>query len=532
MGRSLLLVLALCAGVGSLWFFAGPGRRAGTIAHSPPKAGTARAEDVEDDQPSPAASPSNTAADQAREPTGDVHPYEPSQGEPDIPIEVGPTYRIETRLPDDHELEDFQVQLVLDPPRVGLELEDAPDRATRLRRDEHGYWARFRAQTTSRDSPWWLALASEDGLWSGGARVQSVEGIYPEPVRIELHPCCAVRGRFDPPGGPYERGAMIALERLDCVPPAIAWSHVDLAGEFRVAALAPARYRLEVRDPAFVAPPLEFELAEGELDLGVLAWTPLTIAGSVRVVAESATELSLDVELVRTLQTPRHPDFHSDSWVEIAPGRFESEFVFEEVFEGDYELRVHTHQEPPWHGIPVGVRPPQTEVRIRLPEPVRALRIEAYDGRSGATIEGASLSALDEHGAEEFGMTPLVLEGVVVEEELPVVLWEPGHRAVRTSFRELLAMERTEDGAIRVALVPGWSGALLAILRGTGERVPGVEAWLDGALAGRTDEQGLVWIDREFAPREVELRHPDFVCTPWDTDWEDEAFHWIRVWPR
>ena len=117
---------------------------------------------------------------------------------------VGPTYRIVTQLPPDVTREDAppgalrahaaRARWGVGRARFRLTLQSLhpsslghlnPWEFTPLRTD-HGAWCRFREIPVGFGGPWSLRLETEDGFWSGEARVDSVVGVYPRPVSIDV----------------------------------------------------------------------------------------------------------------------------------------------------------------------------------------------------------------------------------------------------------------------------------------------------------------------------------------------------------
>jgi hypothetical protein len=190
--------------------------------------------------------------------------HDGGEAEHELRLEIGPTYVLDV-TPSDFSAGELVAELLQDSPEFSnLHRLPQPTTVVRPPRSEGGApWVRFRSPNTLAD-PAWLALTSQDGLRSGGARVPARLGVHPELVRIALAPRCAVRGQFVSRGAPNERGAGgLAVFRRDEEGGEPHWENTDGQGHFRIADLAPGAYRLELRDQAVRATPVDFELVGG-----------------------------------------------------------------------------------------------------------------------------------------------------------------------------------------------------------------------------------------------------------------------------
>jgi hypothetical protein len=471
---------------------------------------------------------------------------EPHDGEPrdgseplaDVRIRIGPTYFVEVALPAPLTPADLRVRLFLDPPEHGAERNN-PVRGETLLRPGRGYsplaplapvaWARFSEPSALTRSAW-LELATTDGLWAGGARTSPGPGVHREPVRVELRPRCAVRGRFAFTGTPAaetRRSGALALLRVDAEADGPLWSRTEGDGRFRIAGLAPGTYRLEVRDEEVRAEPVTFALRSGERDLGELSWTPIPLAGSVRLRIESALELPIDVQLVRRFDPPCHPPWHSDSWEPAPGGGFASVFEWEELYAGEYDVVVHTHDLGEWHVALGTLEPPVDDLVLRLPAPPPALALEVVDDETGAPLEEWTVLVRGERDWEELD-SPRSLPFAVWDADIAFAVCSPGYRARVAS--PAAAAGHASEVSVDARLARGWSHLFLARQRARGTPLEGVEVRLDGVPAGRTDARGELWVHAAAPAQMLEVAHPTLVWTEQDDDL-DGLVTWLALHP-
>jgi hypothetical protein len=449
----------------------------------------------------------------------------------DVTIRIGPTFRIDVDLPPGYGSECFLVGLQSDPTEFGDD-----------RRGELWPRTRLRAPATPGALPWarftdvdlapqitYLLLLSDDGRWIGGARVGHGYGVHRDPVRIVLEPRCAVTGRYVTRGAELDRaGAALALFQVGGDAPGPRWEFKGTDSPFRIGDLAPGRYRLEVRDDAVRAAPVEFTLTRGELDLGELVWEPIPVAGPVRLRVLSAIEVPIDVELVRTKDPPRDPQWHSDQWEARDDGTFESLFEWEAVRAGEFEVAVHAHDAAVWHVSLGRITPPVEDLVLRLPKPAPALRLEVLDDATGAALAEWSVLVRQEGGWDEVEDDPAAIRSAVWDADAVLAVVSPGHQA---AFLTPAALERPAAGEwrARVRLKRGWSGLFLVRARSREKPVAGAEIVLDGAVAGVTDAAGEVWIHRPSPPAAFDVRHPTLVLADGVEFDSSEPLTWIPL---
>ncbi|MEW6071230.1 MAG: hypothetical protein AB1726_01365 [Planctomycetota bacterium] len=437
--------------------------------------------------------------------------HDPAGPELDVAIPVGPTYSLELSLPDGLGRSEVRARLYVDPP-AHREAGDTPwsRTPTTLLRDRpdasRSPWVRFRGLLVPAQDPLWLSVESRDGMWRGGARVGGGPGVHPERVRITLHERCAVVGRFvsvDPIEG---GGAQIALLPGTEGAPPLVWAHAGVQGGFRIDDLEPGAYRLEVRDEAVTATPVCFTIVEGVLDLGELPWEPIPLAGPVRLRLRSAAYVPIDVQLVRTLDPPRHPLWHSDEWEELPDGRYESVFAWEQVYAGDYAIEVHGHGDVSWH-LPLGhLVPPVENLLLELPAPAEPVRFDVR-AEDGSELDRWELWARGERVWEMLEPVDGQIAAFAFDDDFQCAVWSPGRRAWRGSGRPPSPGERT----IPIRLPSGWSRLFVVKNRDGWQGVPGAELWLDGTPAGTTDARGELYVEWGAAPTDWEVRHSTLV---------------------
>ncbi|HEX6881980.1 MAG TPA: hypothetical protein VF530_01295 [Planctomycetota bacterium] len=450
-------------------------------------------------------------------------------GQPmDLRIDVGPTYLVDVDLPETLGFADLGVRLLQDPPDLEPERVEAETGRTLLRTplgDWPHPWARFRSTHPGRPQPQWLELTSADGLWSGGARVPSGPGVHREPVRITLRPVCAVRGRYVADSPPARGGGALALFREG--EPEPRWEHADGAGRFRIAGLEPGAYRLEVRDESVRAEPVRFVLRPGENDLGELPWTPIPLAGRVRLRLWSDVRVPVDVELVRSFDPPKHAPWHSDRWEPRPEGGFESLFEWDEVYAGTFEVVVHSHELGAWHLALGELEPPVEDFLFHLPKPRPAIELRVLDDATGAELDDYTVLVRAERGWEELEGSPRSLPFVVWDEGSAFAVHHSGHRAWIGSP----GLAGQGGARVEVRLSPGWSHLFLARTRGRGRPLADVEVRLDGVAAGRSDARGELWVHATAPAQVLDVAHATLTWT--EERWTplEDCVTWLELHP-
>jgi hypothetical protein len=445
----------------------------------------------------------------------------------EVRIEVGPTYFVDAVLPDPLEPADLGARLFLDPPELDRS-GDVPTTILRPPRGAETLWLRFAEPSSVQETPLWLELSSADGLWVGGARVPGGPGVHREPVHVELQPRCAVRGRLVTSAQEPGVGMLALFRAQDSGAPR--WAGTDGDGRFRMDALEPGEYRLELRDEALRGPPVTFSLRAGELDLGELDCEPIPIAGSVHLRVQSDVELPIDVELVRRSDPPRSPPWHSDDWEPLPEGGFESAFDWDEVRAGTYEIAVHSHGLGEWHLALGELQPPVEDRVIRLPAPPPALELEVLDDESGAALSDWTVLVRGERAWEELDESPRSLALGLSGPNCAFAVCSPGHRAW-IAVPGSTSWPRPDETRVTARLRRGWSHLFLARRRVRGDPVENVEIHLDGVLAGRTDAQGELWVFGGVLPEHLEVSHPTLVWANEDYVGLDELVTWIVLRP-
>jgi hypothetical protein len=270
-------------------------------------------------------------------------------------------------------------------------------------------------------------------------------------------------------------------------------------------------YRLEVRDERVRAEPVSFALRgvgfePSELDLGELPWTPIPLAGKVRLRVRSEIEFSLDVQLVRRFDPPRYPQWHSDDWEPLPGGGFESLFEWDEIYAGAHEVVVHSHELGDWHVSLGELEPPIEELSLRLPPPPPALALEVVDDATGAPLAEWTVLVRGESDWEEPD-SPASLRFAAWDEDTAFAVVSPGYRAwIATPGAP--GFPASPEGRVVARLRPGWSHLFLARKRSRNRALEGVEIRLDGRSAGRTNARGELWVHADAPARELEVSHP------------------------
>jgi hypothetical protein len=191
-------------------------------------------------------------------------------------------------------------------------------------------------------------------------------------------------------------------------------------------------------------------------------------------------------------------------------------FEFTGVPAGTYRCVLTPNNNLKWNDLSVTVQPPQEDVRFVCYDAGTTYDLQLAPQREG--MESTSLTYMvwmgDRSRPLSWHWKTGIYEGISSGEKLRWVARAKGFKLAMGEF----AGER-KDGmeVIPVHLEEGWGHVFHAESPSVGA-LEGVEVVLDGRSAGRTDERGFLYVNREQAPEEVDFVRPGWrvVSSPID----------------
>jgi hypothetical protein len=201
-----------------------------------------------------------------------------------------------------------------------------------------------------------------------------------------------------------------------------------------------------------------------------------------------------------------------------------------EVYAGEYDVVVHSHDTTSWHLSLGRLTPPVEDLVLRLPDPAPPLHLEVVDAATGAGLEAWSLVVRQEGGWEELDGSPAAIQSALWDDDALLAVASPGYR-VALLRPAALARPAAGEWRARVALERGWSGLFLVRARSREHPVAGAAIVLDGALAGETNASGELWVHRSSAPSAVEVRHATFLPVGAFDVYAADVVTWIALRP-
>ena len=474
----------------------------------------------------------------------------------DLPIPVGPTYRLDLSLPDGLQLGDLHAtfprdagpqrelyRLIAEDPNSPLALvygsalksERFEDRAPL--RPGSPPWTRFRAPLDLAESrlatgtPASLQLRSEDGLWAGAAQVESLVGIQAEPVAIELAPRAVLSGVVQDGVQSPVRSVWVELfDAADLQHPVQALG-ADAQGHFQFRWLSGGAHVVVVTSERYLESRKRVELSPGERSELVVELSPVGPLGNVEGVLRglagqhrsrggAVTLVGLDypgVRLSKSISYRRRDQEY------VAP------FAFEGVPEGRYELTIHPLDNQRWNERSVIVRAPAEAIEFTCDDgvPTFDLEFRVLDAYSGAIVEPSWELAWQADPARDVELVDDWESGRYLG--LPETLeftWlvhAEGYRLARGNQTQVV--REGDLGVIEARLERGWGQRFLVT---TGELAPlaGVELLADGVSVAHSDALGVIELDLPARPRALEFRLPGWQVTWGSVDPGEENFAW------
>ncbi|MEQ1891879.1 MAG: carboxypeptidase-like regulatory domain-containing protein, partial [Planctomycetota bacterium] len=300
---------------------------------------------------------------------------------------------------------------------------------------------------------------------------------------------------------------------------AIQGQGADARGGLSLRWLAPGEYQLVITNERYLEWTGSVTVTAGEstrLDVEMVSFGRLgTISGALR----SRTGRHRSKGGILTLTSKDHPDFAllKTARYRKRSGDYEAAFSFEDVPVGRYELRLDPLDNRRWSALTLEVSAPATGVDFWCEDEAATfeLAFRVLAARTDAPLESPwTIVWMGDPAADrrldtnwESGTYLGVPEGVPMR-------WLVSAPDCRPVWGDETAF--TSEGATRVAevrLEPGW-GQRFVVTHGGKEPLPGVEVRIDGESAGRTDSNGVLFVERDAKPATLE-----FVLEGWHVTW-------------
>lgn len=453
----------------------------------------------------------------------------------ELGLAIGPTYRLELALPEGVQLDGMHAafprrskglrglhRMAAEDPGspVGLFLgavsdpqileEQAPLRAG------PPIWVRFRSPVFPEEGArvgegLQLHVRSDDGLWSGSAPVDSVVGIQPGTLRIELRARGAISGRVvDAEGAPVPSAWIQRLEPDSQGDPLEEFG-AGKDGGFRFAWLEPGTHELRAESDRYGEWRQPVEVRAGEtahVDVVLTSDRPLgTVGGRLRSRTGRHRSKGAVVHLASTTDSELF-FFRTISYRELE-GEFVAPFEFEKIPAGEYELRINPLDNRRWDALRRIVVPPAQGIEFTCLDDAPSFELEfrAVDARSGTVIE--DLSTIVWHGApvdelrlDKHWETKRYL-GVPEDSALTWVTRAEGYAPMWGDASAIFG--RGDLRVIVVRLEPGW-GQIYKVTTRERDPLEGVELFANGEHIGVSDAQGLIAIQLPERPKTLEFR--------------------------
>jgi len=447
-----------------------------------------------------------------------------------LTLHVGPTYELDLELPEGMRVAQFEAVLVPAHRRYdGSRINGWPTplRMTRNAEGDLRLWVRFLPYSMmwpfddpERSGPFYLELHESVGRWFGSVRVDTVVGIQPGKVAIQLQELAQVRGRVVDADGKPERDVSVRLDPAHDA--AVRWSFDEQTtganGVFQFKGLFPGAWLLRAQTSDRGLGEVALNLTSGErreVDVALVRVPTAPIRGRI----ESATGTYADDAWIWL--EPVDPELLSLSitreakWnEEDAPTR-EATFDFGELPVGEYRLSIDSFSDFPFVPAKLVVTNPAEDIVFRLmdDQPLTALAFTPESAPEGSlylrwTQDGVGH---EESLVEEFITFPVVRPGA----PLDWALFSKGYRPVQGDESDLRPIEEAPWNGAHVASVafqPGW-GRIVSVEDSQGEPLSGTTVLLDDLAVGTTGPEGCLVVSADAAPRAVSARRSGWKVT-------------------
>ncbi|MEM9378601.1 MAG: RNA polymerase sigma factor [Planctomycetota bacterium] len=445
----------------------------------------------------------------------------------DIELNVGPTFRFAGTPPEGVVLEQVDA-------RFGRDGDPFAKRRVARLREGPRPWVRFPAAVARMrgDGPWPLRLSSPDGFWFAEVLVSRCAGVEPEPVELN----------FRSTGG------------IDFVVPARDQGAPVLAGAIRLFGPEPG----DTRCVRMSAANRENVAGVRELAPGTYRWSRGALSGDVDVVGGEVARVeverfaageSFDAEVLVDARAVSAEAVAAEAFVLVdASDRHHVlyQILSPDATRGDgwWRLRLDRIPDAVWTVVPIRatadieweprsvlLRPGgETPILVARPAgPLATLRVHVVDAATGEPISNARV------GIGRVDSLPSTVE-TTNDEGIAVHTTTPG------GTPSLLVVSASDYATEGVRITPDRSGSHVSVELHRGWRAPvrvfaneglrpaeGIDVVVDGAVAGRTDVDGILWIEAAGPPGlvEVALDTPGFEVdsTPFDASGTSVSGH-------
>ncbi|MCP3917733.1 MAG: sigma-70 family RNA polymerase sigma factor [bacterium] len=425
----------------------------------------------------------------------------------DVPIEVGPTYRLDLGKPPELALEDL-VATVLAKDRTWRNYLRAVG-STPVRAGDRP-WSRFGRSprgTLENGPPWILEVRSTDGLWLGRGEVDSIVGIYPGAVHVELESRGRVVGQVLDTGGAPVADVSVSVHAGDTREA----TKTDERGAYTIEWVPPASYAIEAHSPRHEPVQAACEVRANEDTTHDVTLVALQRSGAISGTLASRTgEYAEPVLLVLAAKDDLARQLHAMAqWQASEDGTQHGTFAFEDVPSGDYVLWAHSVMDCfAWSPTQHAVRPPASGLELVCLDdaPTAHLSFRVLDAETGAKLDSFHLS-YSANGALEMGIGMSTDAAHLLDVPTDGSLdWAVGADGYATAFGTLA--DFTSGGSFRTAEVQlerGWRARIQAVAP-DGAAVSGVSITVDGTRVATTDEDGFATIQADARPAAIVLR--------------------------
>lgn len=392
-------------------------------------------------------------------------------------------------------------------------------------------WVRFPPVPEQFDRAEAIEIESQDGLWSGSAKVHAIRGDVAEPVSLRLEPRGLVQGKVVEPNGSPVGGASVRLAGTTAGGRTIAASgKTEIDGSFSFPLLAEGSGTLSVRSLRHLPKDATVSVVPGNRTIQDFVLEPIGSAGTVRGRVESRTgAFDGRVEITLTpLETPAlgvAPATESPprqtaavSWSTV-DGRRVGAFAFDNLPAGRYELVLRDKGYLRWDPDRTVVSPPSADATflVQDDQPNADFVFRVRDADTGAELQGGEVSMQVRGGSPPWTRlrpdTP-VLARFPTDRPFRWRLDLEGYRTA-TGDERAFTIEETKDGRTRriaeVDLLRGWGEVFRVAAKAKNRPLAGATVVLDGKDAGTTGNDGFVLVTSPEKPARVDIRYKDWV---------------------
>jgi hypothetical protein len=471
---------------------------------------------------------------------------------------VGPTYRVGVELPagtseDDffatfagpstHASQSMHAAIAEDPNSVLAQYVRAAGDPNELEqraslRVGEPRWVRFRAPIVDLgallDDPsrHELQIRSHDGHWAGAALVNSLEGVYPQTLSIEL----TGRGTIDgvvvsEPDGQPVPSAWIQLSNTRDLGHSVAELGADARGRFSFQWLPADEYGLRIQSKRFRDWTTRVTLVAGETRKIEARLTSPVQLGTISGVLRSRTGRHRSKGAMVRLRGVDDPSFYlfKDTEYRKLDGQYVAPFSFEKVPAGDYRLSIGPFDNRRWNTRTMTVSVPAEAVEFICEDDSATfdLAFQAVDAETAERLSETWTTVWQGDPSQDIRLDRDFESGhyLGVPEDTPI-RWMVRAAGYRLAWGDATQLEI--DGNLRTArarLVRGW-GQLFLVTTPNRDPIAGVELLVDGKQVGTTDSRGLVIIDLDRKPDRLEFVR-EGLSVSWGTvDPADSKFGW------